>query len=341
MDVNIIRYPHIFLLCCVITLCFPNYAKANEESTCQKEQIRFNICDSPCVAQVGLKILRATFNNFLINSECVERASIIYWLTNSSKNSALEVTLDNNDVWKQDCTFSRQIKSNLPTKTPESRVRQNKGVYNLQKEASFRTVSNDKYTYLHGLTIGGRYSMQFKIKLSQGIDGRTEFFSRQERITLSIDGVFKEDGMVGNVNQGSCCKVRSTQYILDVLNGECKIQKSTKREDYNINTFLLSLLIFLLLAFVVLNMIFHLRKLIIDRRWYQSRRTDSAQVSFKNFNPEEIHPDILLSSRHNTMPHRNHQSTLMKNSTITIRLLPHGEELLIEELKSRLSRQSI
>ena len=85
-------------------------------------------------------------------------------------------------------------------------------------------------------------------------------------------------------------------------------------------------------------MIFHLKKLVLDRRWYQNSRVESGEVAFKYITePEEIHPDMLATlSRNSTM-----NRTLLKNSTITIRLPPHGEELLVEELKSRLSRQSI
>ena len=83
-------------------------------------------------------------------------------------------------------------------------------------------------------------------------------------------------------------------------------------------------------------MVFHLKKLLVDRTRYRASRIKSAEVSFKNLTTEEMHPDILMSSRGNTMNH-----SLQKHSTITIRLPSYGEELLFEALKSRLTRQSI
>ena len=59
------------------TICFFEHIKAVDP--CQDEQILSNICESPCVAQVGLSIVRVTINNFHANSKCVETASILYW----------------------------------------------------------------------------------------------------------------------------------------------------------------------------------------------------------------------------------------------------------------------
>ena len=163
-----------------------------------------------------------------------------------------------------------------------------------------------------------------------------DFSSRQVKISLSTEELFKEAGFIGNVKQGSCCNVKNLQYILDENKGECVRERTSKEKGFNINTFLLCLLIFLLLFIVIANMMFHLKKLLVDRRCYRTSRIESAEVIFKTMNTEEMHPDILMSSRGNTM-----NQSLLKQSTITIRLPPHGEELLFEELKSRLTRQSI
>ena len=332
---NVNRYPAILVLLWVMKLCSLSYI--NTTDPCQEEQIRLNICESPCVVQVGLSILRVTFNDFLVNSECVKRSSINYWLANSSKSNGIELELENNEVWKQDCTYSgRNIKNFMSSQHGNVVKLKPKRMIEVEKDNYFRILKNHKYTYLHGLKIGGTYLLQLKINLNKNIRGRMDFSSRRVKITLSTEHLFNEDGLIGNVNQGSCCNVRNLQYILDESKGECVGETILEENGFNFNTFLLCLLIFLLLVIVIINMIFHLKKLLVDRRGYHTSRIQSAEVSFKNLNSEEIHPDILMSSRGNRM-----NQSLLKHSTITIRLPPHGEELLFEELKSRLTRQSI
>ena len=41
----------------------------NATNPCENEQFYLNICESPCVTQVGLSILRVTFNSFFVDSE--------------------------------------------------------------------------------------------------------------------------------------------------------------------------------------------------------------------------------------------------------------------------------
>ena len=332
MDLDNSRHSAIFLIFCVFNLSFFGYIKSTDP--CQKEQIGFNICESPCVSQVGLSILRVTFNNFLVSSKCVKEAHLSYWLTNSSRNNAIDVKLINNEVWKQDCTLSG-VKNNNIISQSKQHVKEK---HNLNSEVGVRMVKQDKYIYLHGLNIGAAYTLQLNVILNNGINGRTQFLSQPTWIILTIEEWLKENGLIGSTNQGRCCEPRSMMYHLDDFNGYCVRTASEGEEGFNFNTFLLSLLIFLLLVIVIVNMIFHLKKLALDRRWYQNSRVESGEVAFKYISePDEIHTDTLATlSRNNTM-----SQTLLKNSTITIRLPPHGEELLIEELKSRLTRQSI
>ena len=335
MAFNNSRRSAIFLVICVFNLSFFGYIKSSDP--CQKEQIGFNICESPCVSQVGLSILRVTFNNFLVSSECVKEAHLSYWPTNSSRNNAIDVKLISNEVWKQDCTLSEVNKNKIISNSKQQFISHVKE-HNLNSKLGVRRVKQDKYIYLHGLNIGGAYTLQLNVILNNGIYGRTQFLSQPTWIILTIEEWLKENGLIGNINQGRCCEPRKMMYHLDDINGYCARTALKQQEGFNFNTFLLSLLIFLLLVIVIVNMIFHLKKLALDRRWYQNSRVESGEVAFKYISePDEIHPDILAPlSRNNTM-----SQTLLKNSTITIRLPPHGEELLIEELKSRLTRQSI
>ena len=332
MDLDNSRHSAIFLIFCVFNLSFFGYIKSTDP--CQKEQIGFNICESPCVSQVGLSILRVTFNNFLVSSKCVKEAHLSYWLTNSSRNNAIDVKLINNEVWKQDCTLSG-VKNNNIISQSKQHVKEK---HNLNSKVGVRMVKQDKYIYLHGLNIGAAYTLQLNVILNNGINGRTQFLSQPTWIILTIEEWLKENGLIGSIYQGRCCEPRRMMYHLDNFNGYCVRTASEGEEGSNFNTFLLSLLIFLLLVIVIVNMIFHLKKLALDRRWYQNSRVESGEVAFKYISePDEIHTDTLATlSRNNTM-----SQTLLKNSTITIRLPPHGEELLIEELKSRLTRQSI
>lgn len=333
---NVNRYLAILGLLWVMKLCSLRYINATDP--CQKEQLYSNICESPCVTQVGLSILRVTFNDFFVNSECIKKSSISYWMVNGNQSTAIEVELENNEVWKQDCTYSgRKIKHYMSSAHQNFVKPKPKRIIEVVKEQSFRIIRNHKYTYLQGLKIGGTYLLQLKISLNKSIRGRKDFSSLQVRINLSTEELFKKAGFIGNVNQGNCCNVRNLPYFLDESKGECVREITLKEKGFNINTFLLFLLIFLLLFIVIINMIFHLKKLLVDRRRYHNTRSiESTEVFFKNMNPEEMHPDILMSSRCNTM-----NPSLLKHSTITIRLPPHGEELLFEELKSRLTRQSI
>ena len=336
MDFHNPRHSAILLILCTFNLSFFRYIKTTDP--CQDEQIGYNICEPVCVSQVGLSILRVTFNNFLVTSECVKEAHLSFWLTNSSRNSAIDVKLVNNDVWKQDCTLTAVNNNNVISNSNHQFTSHIKEKHKSKNKVDIRMAKQDRYIYLHGLNIGGAYTLQLNVILKSGINGRTQFLSQPTWIMLSIEEWLKENGLIRNINQGRCCKPRSRLYHLDDTNGYC-IRTTTKQEEvFNFNTFLLSLLIFLLLIVVIVNMIFHLKKLVLDRRWYQNSRVESGEVAFKYITePEEIHPDMLATlSRNSTM-----NRTLLKNSTITIRLPPHGEELLVEELKSRLSRQSI
>lgn len=241
-------------------------------------------------------------------------------------------------MWKQDCTLSEVNKNKIISNSKQQFISHVKEEHNLNSKLGVRRVKQDKYIYLHGLNIGGAYTLQLNVILNNGIYGRTQFLSQPIWIILTIEEWLKENGLIGNINQGRCCEPRSMMYHLDDINGYCVRTASKQEEGFNFNTFLLSLLIFLLLVIVIVNMIFHLKKLALDRRWYQNSQVESGEVAFKYISePDVIHPDILAPlSRNNTM-----SQTLLKNSTITIRLPPHGEELLIEELKSRLTRQSI
>ena len=111
---------------------------------CHKDQIGFDICEPVCVSQVGLSILRVTFNHVLISSECVKEAHLSYWLSNSSRNNAIDVKLLKNEVWKQDCTLSA-INNNHVVSISNHRSNQNVEERNISKnKLSVRTVQNDK-----------------------------------------------------------------------------------------------------------------------------------------------------------------------------------------------------
>ena len=338
MDFDNSRHCVIFLIFFAFNLSFFGCIKSTDP--CHKDQIGFDICEPVCVSQVGLSILRVTFNHVLISSECVKEAHLSYWLSNSSRNNAIDVKLLKSEVWKQDCTLSA-VNNNHVVSTSNHRFNQNvKEIHISKNKFSVRTVQNDKYLYLHGLNIGAAYTLQLNIILKDGINGRTQFLSQPTWVILSIEEWLQDNGLIGNINQALCCQPRNRLYHLDDINGYC--ERTTSKEkggSFNFNTFLLSLLIFILLVVVIVNMIFHLKKLALDRRWYQNHRVETGEVAFKYISePEELHPDMLALpvSGGSTM-----NRTLLKNSTITIRLPPHGEELLIEELKSRLTRQSI
>ena len=122
-------------------LCSLSYINATK--SCQKEQLYFNICESPCVTQVGLSILRVTFNDFFVNSECIKKSSISYWMVNGSKSTEVEVEIENNEVWKQDCTYSGRKFQDFMSSKP-------KRIMEVEKEQYSRILKNHKYTYLHG-----------------------------------------------------------------------------------------------------------------------------------------------------------------------------------------------
>ena len=337
---------NVLLSYMVIRMCFFEHIKAIDP--CQDEHILSNICESPCVAQVGLSIVRVTINNFHANSKCVETASILYWKTNSSKTMATEVRLNDVDAWRQDCTYGiyQNNKRQLAMKNKINTAKQAKDASSTLREMVPPKKANGKYTYLHGLAIGGEYYFKLKIQLTSNFGGRSIFYSHQDTISLSSSTkLFKDDGLVGNVNQGSCCNMQSSfQYLVNKWDGECILKPHPHQSDHSANTFMLFLLIFILLAIVIVNMVFHFKKLLMDRRYYQRSRIENAEVAFMSIDTEDQqqHPDILAPNYQNNL-----NETLLRNSTITIRLPPNYEhnsrsqELLFEELKNRLSTQSI
>ena len=337
---NILYYRTIMLICVVIKIYFFSHIKASY--ICQKDQLLSKVCESPCITQVGLSVVRVTFSDFLVNSECVKTTFITYWKSNTTHYNPIDVQLDNRDVWKQDCTYGMQKTNNFISQPQVKPTKQSKEIPNLGSKHIVDMDTNDKYMYLHGLSIGETYSFKLRIELNKGVDSRTEFSSPQDTITLTSNRTFKDDGLVGNVNQGSCCDVRSMPYVLNKDNGECMLKVSPYQDTFSLNTFMFSLLIFCLLVVVVANMIFHFKKFLTDRRYYQTSRIDAAEVSFKYTNQEEMHPDILMSTHRDTnQRYHTMNESLVKHSTITIRLPPHNDDFLIEELKSRLTRQSI
>ena len=100
--------------CVVLLLCFFNLLESyySEKSklydSCREYYNMLTFCESPCVVQVGLSVVRVTFNKYIVNEECVKEASIVYWISNSTEESANEMILNNfEEIYPKDCTYHR------------------------------------------------------------------------------------------------------------------------------------------------------------------------------------------------------------------------------------------
>ena len=327
------------MLLCFIVMCCTNRVTPMLHS-CQNDQIRLKFCESPCVVQVGLSIVRVTFDNYLVKRECVPKAFITYWLTNSTEDTAQEIALDNQVVWKQDCTYHRHYAKNITAQT-QLKLAQDPQSIKASKNISYiRPVENDnRYIYLDGLTTGETYSIKTNVKLTRKMGGKwvkwVEFSSLTSEITLSNDESFKGDGLVGHVNQGRCCEIRNRTYLIDKRNGECMLHTSLPPDELNLNTYIIYFFIVLVVIFIII-VIFTLNSIAKNRRCNQIARYETAEVSFKSTDPDEIYQEVSLSNQSISMIHK-----LLKSPTVQLRLPPDGEELVFEELKTRLKRRSI
>ena len=322
---------------CVVLVMMNFFLEVETVYSCDKDQDILKFCEAPCVVQVGLTVVRVTFNKFFVQKKCVQRAAIAYWIANETSTQPNEMVLDNYEkIYPKDCTYHRNDPQNLLLQTQYnvseviSRVKN----YIYQEQGQ----NDNRYIYLDGLRIGGTYSIEAHLNLKHRIDGRSLFSSIPTNITLSTDEPFKSHGLVGHVNQGRCCDIKNNSYIIDRPSGKCKMKTSTPNTGFNFTFYIIafSAAVFLLSAIFMLLCAMH-------RSHFQVRRYNSTVqyhvpegVSFKYVDPEELYLD--LSSSHETCHLRQ---KLLKNPTVAIRLSPDGEELDFEELKPKLKRQSI
>ena len=294
-------------------------------------------CESPCVVQVGLSVVRVTFNKFLVHQECVKKAAIIYWTVNGTKDAENQLVLDNfEQIYPKDCTYHTNdlTFSMMQRHFHLSKEMPTVGTKDFKYE---QKVQNDnRYVYLYGLSIGGTYSIKINLTLNQSIEGRSSFSSLPANITLSTDEPFKSDGLVGHVNQGRCCDIKNLTYVIKQGTGECMLQTTFLKRQTSVSTYIISSLSVILISVVVILILFKLYKTINARRCNGVLRCQEQEVSFKYVDPEELYHDLSYSLELCPLNQK-----LLRSPTVAIRLPPEGEELQFEELKTKLKRQSI
>ena len=85
-------------------------------------------------------------------------------------------------------------------------AKQAKDLSSTLREMAPHKKANGKYTYLHGLAIGGKYYFKLKIQLTSNFGGRSIFYSHQDTISLSSSTkLFKDD--VSHVGGNSRARV--------------------------------------------------------------------------------------------------------------------------------------
>ena len=310
----------------------------NYINCCQNERHVLIFCESPCVEQVGLSVVRVTFDKFLVKKECVKKATITYWATNSTKENAKEMALHNLEkIYPKDCTYHRNEAPNFLLKKQRHRSKKIRKFGDLE-DASVGPVKNDnRYVYLYGLTIGETYSIQLNVKLREGIHGRFVFSSLRGEITLSTKEPFKSDGLVGHVNQKRCCEIRNVSYAIDSQNGECMHQHiSSAQVDMGFSAGMITGFTFLaVLVFIIIG-IRKISQIFQERRSNQVTRFESPEVSIKYTDHDDLYQDLSISHENAYL-----NLKLLKSPTMVSRLPPDGEEYQFVESRTRTKRKSI
>ena len=238
-----VKYNFVFLNItthvCVVLLMMNFFLEVETVYSCDKDQDILKFCEAPCVVQVGLTVVRVTFNKFFVQKKCVQRAAIAYWIANETGTRPNEMVLDNYEkIYPKDCTYHRNEPQNLLMQTQYnvseviSRVKN----YIYQEQGQ----NDNRYIYLDGLIIGGTYSIEAHLNLKHRIDGRSLFSSILTNITLSTDEPFKSHGLVGHVNQGRCCDIKNNSYIIDKPSGRCKMKTSIQNTGFNFTFYIIA-----------------------------------------------------------------------------------------------------
>ena len=327
--------------CVVLLLCFFNLLESyySEKSklydSCREYYNMLTFCESPCVVQVGLSVVRVTFNKYIVNEECVKEASIVYWISNSTEESANEMILNNfEEIYPKDCTYHRNNHFNF--KSREQVNVKNHTSTNVRSDFEKSVQNDNRYVYLYGLMSGVTYSIKTKVILKTQIRTRSVFSSLTTEISLSKNELFKSDGLVGHVNQGRCCDIRNFTYKIDSQTGECRFQLPFPEAHTSLSTYVMTSLILTIIPIVVLGIIYKLCSSLRQRRGVQIDGYHAPEVSFHYLDPQDVYQDLSTPRPYFTLNRK-----LLRSPTVANRLPPDGEEIEFEELNKKFKCQSI
>ena len=329
-------YRCVVLLLYFSTLLESYYSeKSKIFDSCRDYYNMLTFCESPCVVQVGLSVVRVTFNKYIVNGECVKEASIVYWISNSTEESANEMILNNlEEIYPKDCTYHRNNHFDFKSRE-QVNVKNHKST---NDRSNFeKSVQNDnRYIYLYGLISGVTYSIKTKVILKAQIRTRSVFSSLTTEISLSKNELFKSDGLVGHVNQGRCCDIRNFTYEIEPLTGECKFQLPSPEAHTSLSTYVMTSLIVIIIPFVVLGIMFKVCSSLRETRAVQIDGYHAPEVSFHYLDPQDVYQDLSTPRPYFTLNRK-----LLRSPTVANRLPPDGEEIEFEELNKKLKCQSI
>ena len=311
--------------------------KIEHLDSCRQQIERLTFCESPCVVQVGLSVVRVTFNKYLVKTECVKEASIVYWISNRTEKSSNEMMLNNHEkIYPKDCTYHKNSMVNL--KSSEN--------YNVHYSSSadkrnlsrFETpLQNDnRYVYVYGLSAGAKYSMKTKIVLKTQFKNKSVFSSLPTEILLSKNELFQNDGLLGHVNQRRCCEIKNFTYEIKTETGECRFEMPISEAHTSLSTFVMTSLTIITICIVVVGITVKYCTTITQRRNIQIDGYNSPEVSFQYLDSEEMYHDLSTMRHHFTL-----NPKLLRSPTIANRLPPDGEDIEFEELNKKLKCQSI
>ena len=311
--------------------------KIEHLDSCRQQLEQLTFCESPCVVQVGLSVVRVTFNKYLVKTECVKEASIVYWISNRTEESSNEMILNNHEkIYPKDCTYHKNSMFNL-------KGRDNLNVHNASTAYRrnlnrFETpLQNDnRYVYVYGLSAGAKYSIKTKIVLKTQIRNRSVFSSIPTEIILSKNELFQNDGLLGHVNQRRCCEIKNFTYEIEPRTGECRFEMPISEAHTRLSTFVMTSLVIIAVCIAVVGITIKYCITIARRRNIQIDGYNLPEVSFQYLDSEEIYHDLSTTRRHFTL-----NPKLLRSPTIANRLPPDGEEIEFEELNKKFKCQSI
>ena len=327
----------LLLWLCNLLGCFYS-DNVNSFESCHRDYDLLTFCESPCVVQVGLSVVRVTFNKFIVETECVKEASIVYWISNETESSAKEMILNNYEkIYPKDCTYHR---NRQPYSTIRKKFRNNNITETgKRQETTFeQPVQNDnRYVYLSGLNSGENYSIKTKVIINKRIKEKSMFSSLTTKISLSMDELFSSDGLVGHVNQGRCCDLRNFTYEIEPQSGDCSFQMPFTEAQTSISTFVMTILILITACLLALCLISKFCTTLRQRSGVQINTYQTPpEASFQYLDPKEIYQDLST-----TRPQFHLNKKLLRSPTVAIRLPPEGEEIEFEELNKKIKCQSI